>query len=67
MEDTGDSNRRAIRERVSKGPVSASRLAEPLGITLAAVAAEQWIPHCRSVWERRLRRLEELPAGTEET
>ena len=33
----GDSSRRAIVERLSQGPMSVSRLAEPLGITLAAV------------------------------
>jgi DNA-binding transcriptional ArsR family regulator len=33
----GDPTRRAILERISGGPVSVSRLAEPLDITLAAV------------------------------
>ncbi len=33
----GDSTRRAILEKLSDGPVSVSRLAEPFGITLAAV------------------------------
>lgn len=33
----GDPTRRAILEKLSEGPSSASRLAEPLGITLAAV------------------------------
>ena len=33
----GDPTRRAILERVSRGPVSVSQLAEPLAITLAAV------------------------------
>ena len=33
----GDPTRRAIVERLSRGPVSASTLALPLGITLAAV------------------------------
>jgi DNA-binding transcriptional ArsR family regulator len=33
----GDSNRRAIMERLSLGPISVSTLAEPLNITLAAV------------------------------
>jgi DNA-binding transcriptional ArsR family regulator len=33
----GDPSRRAIVDRVSRGPVSVSRLAVPLGITLAAV------------------------------
>jgi len=33
----GDPTRRAILEQLSRGPVSVSRLAEPLEITLAAV------------------------------
>jgi DNA-binding transcriptional ArsR family regulator len=33
----GDPTRRAILEKLSRGPVSVSRLAEPLDITLAAV------------------------------
>jgi DNA-binding transcriptional ArsR family regulator len=33
----GDPMRRAIMERLSQGPLSVSRLAEPLDITLAAV------------------------------
>jgi DNA-binding transcriptional ArsR family regulator len=33
----GDATRRAIVERVSQGPVSVSKLAKPLNITLAAV------------------------------
>jgi DNA-binding transcriptional ArsR family regulator len=33
----GDPSRRAIMEKLSHGPISVSRLAEPLGITLAAV------------------------------
>src|SRR5450755_4765582 len=33
----GDPSRRAIVERLSQGPISVSRLAEPLNITLAAV------------------------------
>ena len=33
----GDPTRRAILERLSQGPISVSRLAEPFGITLAAV------------------------------
>ena len=94
----GDANRRAIVERLSQGPVSVSRLAEPLGITLAAVVqhlqileesglvrtekvgrvrtcrieakglsmAERWIGDCRSTWERRLDRLGDLLAETED-
>lgn len=33
----GDASRRAIVEKLSEGPISVSRLAEPLNITLAAV------------------------------
>jgi DNA-binding transcriptional ArsR family regulator len=33
----GDATRRAILERLSQGPISVSRLAEPLEMTLAAV------------------------------
>jgi DNA-binding transcriptional ArsR family regulator len=33
----GDPMRRAIMEKLSQGPISVSRLAEPLGVTLAAV------------------------------
>jgi DNA-binding transcriptional ArsR family regulator len=33
----GDPTRRAILETISRGPVSVSRLAEPLNMTLAAV------------------------------
>ena len=33
----GDPMRRTVMEKLSEGPVSVSRLAEPLGITLAAV------------------------------
>ena len=33
----GDPSRRAIVEKLSEGPISVSRLAEPLDITLAAV------------------------------
>lgn len=33
----GDPTRRAILEKLSRGPISVSRLAEPLSVTLAAV------------------------------
>lgn len=33
----GDPSRRAIMEKLSEGPISVSRLAEPIDITLAAV------------------------------
>jgi DNA-binding transcriptional ArsR family regulator len=94
----GDPTRRAIVERLSQGPISVSRLAEPLDITLAAVVqhlqvleesglvqtekvgrvrtcriepaglsvAEQWIGERRSMWERRLDRLGDLLAESDE-
>jgi DNA-binding transcriptional ArsR family regulator len=94
----GDPTRRAIVEKLSKGPISVSRLAKPLAITLAAVlqhvqvleesglvhtekigrvrtcsiepaglsVAEQWIDDCRSAWERRLDRLADLLAESDE-
>jgi DNA-binding transcriptional ArsR family regulator len=51
----GDATRRAILEMVSKGPVSVSRLAEPLGITLAAV-----VQHLQILEESRLIRTEKI-------
>ena len=33
----GDPTRRAILDRLSRGPTSASRLAEPLGVTVTAI------------------------------
>jgi DNA-binding transcriptional ArsR family regulator len=94
----GDSTRRAILEKLSEGPISVSRLAEPLAITLAAVVqhlqvleesglvqtekigrvrtcsikptglsvAAQWIADRRSIWERRLDRLGDLLAESDE-
>lgn len=90
----GDPTRRAIVERLARGPASVSALAAPLGVTITAVgqhlhvleggglvrsekagrtrtcrlepaglaAAEQWIAHCRSLWETRLDRLGDLLA-----
>lgn len=95
----GDPTRRAILEKLSKGPLSVSRLAAPLHITLTAVAQhlqvleecglvhtekvgrvrtcriemrgfsvlEQWIGDRRSTWERRLDRLGDLLAESEES
>src|SRR5680860_495927 len=37
FEALGESTRRAIIDRLSRGPTSVSALAEPLGVTLAAV------------------------------
>jgi DNA-binding transcriptional ArsR family regulator len=94
----GDPTRRAMVEKLSKGPVSASRLAIPLAITLTAVVQhlqvleecglvhtekvgrvrtcrletrgfsvlEQWIGNQRSMWERRLDRLGDLLAESNE-
>lgn len=90
----GDPTRRTMVERLSRGPLSVSQLAEPLGVTITAIgqhlrvlegsglvrtekagrvrtcrlepaglaAAEQWIAHCRMVWESRLDRLGDLLA-----
>ncbi len=90
----GDPTRRMILDRLSEGPLSVSRLAAPLAITLTAVAQhlqvleesglvhteklgrvrtcriepagfsalEQWIRDHRSLWERRLDRLNDLLA-----
>jgi DNA-binding transcriptional ArsR family regulator len=94
----GDPTRRAIVEKLSEGPISVSKLAKPLDITLAAVVqhlqileksglvhtekvgrvrtcrmepkgltvAERWIDDRRSLWERRLTRLGNLLAESEE-
>jgi DNA-binding transcriptional ArsR family regulator len=94
----GDPTRRAILEKLSEGPLSVSRLATPLDITLTAVvqhlqvleesalvhtekvgrvrtcrietagfaALEQWIKDRRSMWERRLDRLGDLLAESDE-
>jgi DNA-binding transcriptional ArsR family regulator len=51
----GDPSRRAILEKLSDGPVSVSRLAEPLAITLAAV-----VQHLQVLEESGLVRTEKL-------
>ncbi len=51
----GDPTRRAILDRLSAGPMSVSRLAEPLAITLTAVAQ-----HLRILEEVRLVHTEKL-------
>lgn len=51
----GDPTRRAILDRLTQGPVSVSQLAEPLGITLTAVAQ-----HLRILEEVRLAHTEKL-------
>ncbi len=94
----GDPSRRAMLDALSEGPVSVSRLAAPLDMTLTAVvqhlrvleesglvrtekvgrvrtcrietagfsALERWISGHRSMWERRLDRLEDLLAEPDE-
>ena len=51
----GDPTRRAIVERISRQPLSVSHLAEPLGITLTAVAQ-----HLRVLEDCRLVRTEKV-------
>jgi DNA-binding transcriptional ArsR family regulator len=51
----GDPTRRAILERLSAGPVSVSRLAEPFDVTLAAV-----VQHLQVLEESGLIRTEKL-------
>jgi DNA-binding transcriptional ArsR family regulator len=95
----GDPTRRAILDRLSEGPLSVSRLATPLDITLTAVVQhlqvleegglvhtekigrvrtcrietagfsvlEQWIGAHRSMWERRLDRLGDLLAESDDS
>lgn len=63
----GDRTRRAILDRLSDGPMSVSRLAEPLGITLTAVAQHlQILEACRLVHTEKLGRVRTCriePAG----
>ena len=60
----GDPTRRAIVHRLSQGPISVSRLAEPLAITLTAVAQhlqlleESGLVHTEKVGRVRTCRLE---------
>jgi len=54
----GDPTRRAILEKLSDGPVSVSRLAEPFGITLAAVVQHvQVLEECGLVHTEKLGRV----------
>jgi DNA-binding transcriptional ArsR family regulator len=63
----GDATRRQMIERLSEGPVSASELAKPLGVSLAAVVQHlQLLEECslvrsEKVGRTRLCRME--PAG----
>jgi DNA-binding transcriptional ArsR family regulator len=63
----GDPTRRAIVEKLSAGPVSVSRLAEPLDITLAAVVQHlQVLEECGLVRTEKLGRVRTCsiePAG----
>jgi DNA-binding transcriptional ArsR family regulator len=60
----GDPTRRAILEKLSQGPVSVSRLAEPLQLTLAAVVQhlqvleESGLVHTEKVGRVRTCRIE---------
>jgi len=54
----GDPTRRAIMEKLSQGPISVSRLAEPLAITLAAVVQHlQVLEECGLVQTEKLGRV----------
>ena len=54
----GDPTRRAILERLSEGPMSVSRLAEPLEMTLAAVVQHlQVLDECGLVQTEKLGRV----------
>jgi DNA-binding transcriptional ArsR family regulator len=54
----GDPTRRAILDRLSRGPMSVSRLAEPLGITVTAVAQHlQILEECELVHTEKLGRV----------
>jgi DNA-binding transcriptional ArsR family regulator len=63
----GDATRRAILERLSKGPISVSQLAEPLDMTLAAVVQhlqileESGLVHTEKAGRVRICQIE--PAG----
>jgi len=63
----GDPTRRAMVEKLSQGPVSVSRLAEPFGITLAAVVQHlQVLEECGLVQTEKLGRVRTCsidPAG----
>ena len=63
----GDPTRRAILEKLSEGPISVSRLAEPLGITLAAVVQHlQLLEECGLVQTEKVGRVRTCriePAG----
>jgi DNA-binding transcriptional ArsR family regulator len=54
----GDPTRRAILDRLSRGPMSVSRLAEPLGVTVTAVAQHLLVlEECELVHTEKLGRV----------
>lgn len=54
----GDPTRRALLDLLSRGPMTVSRLAEPLGITLTAVAQHlQILEECELVQTEKLGRI----------
>jgi DNA-binding transcriptional ArsR family regulator len=63
----GDPTRRALVEKLSEGPISVSRLAEPLAITLAAVVQHlQVLEECGLVQTEKIGRVRTCrmaPAG----
>jgi DNA-binding transcriptional ArsR family regulator len=63
----GDSTRRAMMERLSQGPTSVSRMAEPLDMTLAAVVQHiQVLEECGLVQTEKVGRVRTCriePAG----
>jgi DNA-binding transcriptional ArsR family regulator len=63
----GDATRRAMMERLSQGPMSVSRLAEPLKMTLAAVVQHlQVLEECGLVETEKVGRVRSCriePAG----
>lgn len=63
----GDPTRRAMMEKLSEGPMSVSRLAEPFGITLAAVVQHlQILEECGLVQTEKVGRVRTCsiePAG----
>lgn len=62
----GDPTRRALLERMSAGPVSVSRLAEPLAITLAAVVQHlQVLEESGLVHTEKVGRVRTCRIGTE--
>jgi DNA-binding transcriptional ArsR family regulator len=71
-----DPTRRAMIDRLSRGPASVSELAKPFAMSLPAVVqhlqiepealslAEQWLNDRRTLWVKRLDRLGDFLAET---